>query len=32
MKIAIYARYSSENQHERSFDDQIRLCGSAPAH
>jgi site-specific DNA recombinase len=26
MKIAIYARYSSENQHERSIDDQIRLC------
>src|SRR5262249_58824996 len=21
-----YARYSSENQHERSIDDQIRLC------
>ncbi|BAI71504.1 site-specific DNA recombinase [Azospirillum sp. B510] len=26
MRIAIYARYSSENQHERSIDDQIRLC------
>jgi len=26
MKIAIYARYSSENQHERSIDDQVRLC------
>ncbi|WP_372399057.1 recombinase family protein [Azospirillum sp. HJ39] len=26
MRVAIYARYSSENQHERSIDDQIRLC------
>jgi site-specific DNA recombinase len=26
MKIAIYARYSSEHQHERSIDDQVRLC------
>lgn len=26
MKIAIYARYSSENQQERSIDDQVRLC------
>ena len=26
MRIAIYARYSSENQNERSIDDQVRLC------
>ena len=26
MRIAIYARYSSEHQHERSIDDQVRLC------
>ena len=26
MKIAIYARYSSENQNEKSIDDQIRVC------
>ena len=26
MKIAIYARYSSENQSEKSIDDQVRVC------
>lgn len=26
MRVAIYARYSSENQSERSIDDQIRVC------
>lgn len=26
MRCAIYARYSSEHQHERSIDDQVRLC------
>ncbi len=26
MKAAIYARYSSENQSEKSIDDQIRVC------
>ncbi len=26
MRIAIYARYSSEHQNERSIDDQVRLC------
>ena len=26
MRAAIYARYSSENQNERSIDDQVRLC------
>jgi site-specific DNA recombinase len=26
MRIAIYARYSSEHQHEHSIDDQVRLC------
>jgi len=26
MKAAIYARYSSENQSEKSIDDQIRIC------
>lgn len=26
MRVAIYARYSSENQNERSIDDQLRLC------
>ena len=26
MKVAIYARYSSENQSETSIDDQIRVC------
>ncbi len=26
MKVAIYARYSSENQSARSIDDQIRVC------
>jgi len=26
MKVAIYARYSSENQSEKSIDDQIRVC------
>jgi site-specific DNA recombinase len=26
MRVAIYARYSSEHQNERSIDDQIRLC------
>lgn len=25
-KVAIYARYSSDLQHERSIDDQIRVC------
>ena len=28
MKVAIYARYSSENQSEKSIDDQIRVCKS----
>jgi site-specific DNA recombinase len=33
MKAAIYARYSSENQHERSIEDQVRLCrGYAERH
>jgi site-specific DNA recombinase len=26
MKVAIYARYSSENQRAKSIDDQIRVC------
>ena len=26
MKVSIYARYSSENQSEKSIDDQIRVC------
>ena len=26
MKVAIYARYSSENQSEKSIEDQIRVC------
>src|SRR3989338_4265615 len=26
MKAAIYARYSSENQSEKSIDDQVRVC------
>src|SRR5579863_2630396 len=26
MRTAVYARYSSENQHERSIADQLRLC------
>jgi site-specific DNA recombinase len=26
MRIAIYARYSSDHQDERSIEDQIRLC------
>jgi site-specific DNA recombinase len=26
MRAVIYARYSSENQNERSIDDQVRLC------
>ncbi|MBX7065614.1 MAG: recombinase family protein [Parachlamydiales bacterium] len=26
MRVAIYARYSSENQSEKSIDDQIRVC------
>ena len=26
MRVAIYARYSSEHQNERSIDDQVRLC------
>ncbi|WP_377810129.1 recombinase family protein [Azospirillum sp. A29] len=26
MKAAIYARYSSDNQHERSIEDQINIC------
>lgn len=26
MRAAIYARYSSENQSEKSIDDQIRVC------
>ena len=26
MRIAIYARYSSDLQHDRSIDDQVRLC------
>ena len=26
MKAAIYARYSSENQSEKSIDDQVRMC------
>ena len=26
MKVAIYARYSSENQSDKSIDDQIRVC------
>ncbi len=26
MKVAIYARHSSENQSEKSIDDQVRVC------
>lgn len=26
MKVAIYARYSSENQREASIEDQFRIC------
>ena len=26
LKIAIYARFSSENQRETSIDDQVRRC------
>lgn len=26
MRLAIYARYSSDQQNERSIDDQVRLC------
>ena len=26
MRVAVYARYSSEAQHERSIEDQVRLC------
>ncbi len=26
MRAAIYARYSSENQSEKSIDDQVRVC------
>ncbi len=26
MKAAIYARYPSENQSEKSIDDQVRVC------
>jgi site-specific DNA recombinase len=26
MLVAIYARYSSDNQRDSSIDDQIRLC------
>ena len=26
MRVAIYARYSSENQSEKSIDDQMRVC------
>jgi len=26
MKVAIYARYSSENQSDKSIDDQVRVC------
>jgi DNA invertase Pin-like site-specific DNA recombinase len=26
MRVAIYARYSSESQSEKSIDDQIRVC------
>ena len=26
MRVAIYARYSSENQSDKSIDDQIRVC------
>jgi site-specific DNA recombinase len=25
-KVAIYARYSSDNQREASIEDQLRLC------
>ena len=33
MKVAIYARYSSENQSEKSIDDQVRVCkGYISAH
>jgi len=33
MKVAIYARYSSENQSDKSIDDQIRVCkGYITAH
>ena len=27
MKVALYARYSSENQRDASIEDQLRLCG-----
>ena len=26
MRVAIYARYSSENQSEKSIEDQVRVC------
>jgi len=26
VRIAVYARYSSENQSEKSIDDQVRVC------
>jgi len=26
IRVAIYARYSSDNQHEASIEDQVRLC------
>ena len=26
LRVAIYARYNSDNQNEASIDDQIRLC------
>ncbi len=26
MKVALYARYSSDNQREASIEDQLRLC------
>ena len=26
MRVAVYARYSSENQREASIDDQLRIC------
>ena len=29
MRVAIYARYSSDRQSERSIDDQVRLCSSS---
>ena len=31
MRAALYARYSSENQHERSIEDQVRLCSEFAA-